>query len=111
MITILRKVKYGVRNLIKWFPIIWKDRDWDQAFLLEIMRFKMKNMAELHRKYGISVNSEEYAKQLEECSKLAEQLSKEDYDTEDYKEENKLIEDDLDKLFTSMRNNIRAWWD
>lgn len=105
------RIKQGIKNLIKWFPIIWRDRDFDQAFLLNIMSFKMKNMAELHRKYGYSVNSEEYAKQLEECAKFAKKLSLEDYDVEDWKEEERMIESDLDLLFSNMRKNIRSWWD
>lgn len=100
----------GIRNLIKWFPIIWGDRDFDQSFLLRIMSFKMKNMAELHRKYGIATNSLEIAKQLEECSRLAKKISlEEDYDLDDW--EDKEIEKDLDILFSNMRKNIRGWWD
>jgi len=38
----------GVKNLIKWGPIIWKDRDWDDSFLFEIIKFKISNMSELH---------------------------------------------------------------
>ena len=36
----------GINNLIRWFPIIWKDRDWDDHFIFEILKFKLKNQAE-----------------------------------------------------------------
>lgn len=38
----------GVKNLYFWFPIIWKDRDWDYSFLLEVMKFKISRMSKNH---------------------------------------------------------------
>ena len=35
-----------IRNLIRWFPIIWRDQDWDHSFIYEILKFKLKNQAE-----------------------------------------------------------------
>ena len=45
-----RNFVLGVRNLIKWGPLIWKDRDWDDTFLFEIIKFKISKMAESHGK-------------------------------------------------------------
>ena len=28
-------------NLIKWFPTIWNDRDWDDSFILKILQKKI----------------------------------------------------------------------
>lgn len=33
---------YGVKNLWKWLPTIWKDRDWDDYFIYEMIRTKLK---------------------------------------------------------------------
>ena len=33
----------GVKNLIKWGSVIWKDRDWDDSFFFEIIKFKFAN--------------------------------------------------------------------
>jgi hypothetical protein len=30
----------GVQNLWYWFPIIWKDRNWDSNYIFEIMSHK-----------------------------------------------------------------------
>lgn len=30
-----------IKRLIDWFPVIWRDEDWDSAYLFEIMRFKI----------------------------------------------------------------------
>lgn len=40
----MRNIIQGVKNLIAWFPVIWKDRDWDRSFLLRILQFKLKRM-------------------------------------------------------------------
>lgn len=37
------KIKYGVSNLIKWFPIVWKDRNWDHYYIDAILHFKLRN--------------------------------------------------------------------
>jgi hypothetical protein len=33
----------GIKNLIRWFPVIWKDRDWDQAYLYSILQKKLEH--------------------------------------------------------------------
>jgi len=33
-----------IQHLYTWFPIIWKDEDWDCVYLFEIMRFKISRM-------------------------------------------------------------------
>jgi len=35
----------GVKNLIKWFPVIWKDRDWDNHYIYEIIGKKLTHQA------------------------------------------------------------------
>jgi hypothetical protein len=35
----------GVKNLIKWFPIIWKDRDWDDHYIFQVLKFKLTEQA------------------------------------------------------------------
>jgi len=35
-----------IYNLYRWFPIIWKDQDWDDHYIFEILKFKLKNQAE-----------------------------------------------------------------
>lgn len=34
----------NIKNLIAWFPVIWKDRDWDRYYLYNIMIFKLNKM-------------------------------------------------------------------
>ena len=39
----------GIKNLIYWFPIIWKDRSYDHYYIYEILKHKIKKQAEYIR--------------------------------------------------------------
>lgn len=79
---IYRDIKYGVKNLIKWFPVVWRDRDWYHAYLFFILEHKLSSMSKLHEKYGNTVKSPEKAKTLKEMSELAGKIGNEDYTDE-----------------------------
>lgn len=117
--------KNGVKNLIKWFPIVWRDRDWDEAYLLTVMEFKFKNMSHLHKNYGHLENSELYASQLARAAELTERIKN---DRLHYSEEvevlhnqgkireameleHELYTKDLDELTTLIKENLHHWWD
>ena len=36
----------GIKNIWKWFPIIWKDRDWDHTYIFEVLKFKLNKQAD-----------------------------------------------------------------
>jgi hypothetical protein len=36
---------HGVKNLWKWFPVIWRDRDWDDHYIFEVLKFKIEKQA------------------------------------------------------------------
>lgn len=44
--TIARDISQGLKNLARWLPVIWKDRDWDHFYIYELMRAKLENQAE-----------------------------------------------------------------
>ena len=60
----------GISNLIKWFKIIWNDRDWDFAYLLKILRFKLENMRDSARTDWITERALDDADQMDECVQL-----------------------------------------
>jgi hypothetical protein len=84
-----KKIKEGIVNLIIWFPIIWKDRHWDHAFLYEIIQFKLKKMADYQKKHGMCVDSNKYAKQMEMCVNLLARITSNKYLNMTMKEHNK----------------------
>lgn len=44
----LRTYIENIKRLIKWTPVIWKDREWDQDYLYAILEFKIKNMQKFY---------------------------------------------------------------
>lgn len=78
------KTKYhntiqGAQNIIKWFPVIWRDRDWDHNYLMLMIEKKLDSMSKLHDRYSRRENTEEIVRQLKLASKLAGKIASEDY--------------------------------
>jgi hypothetical protein len=40
----LKRSVRRTKRFFVWFPILWKDEDWDSAYLFEIMRFKISRI-------------------------------------------------------------------
>ena len=72
----------GVGNLIKWAPVIWKDRDWDQHYILEVLKFKIKKTANLFEKNQRFVGWESQVHYMRICEKLIELIQDEYYSHE-----------------------------
>ena len=66
--------RYGVKNLIKWFKIIWADRNWDHVFIYKIIEHKLKLQSESMRS-GIILDKDVYADQMLEVAELANRLA------------------------------------
>lgn len=78
MLDIVLDIRYGLRNLIRWFPIIWFDRDFDWDFLAQIMEFKLRRMALIFDK-GYHVGSENDARQCRICAELLKRMTEDNY--------------------------------
>lgn len=80
------KIKQGIMNIIKWFKVIWDDRDWDFYFVYVLLRYKLLNMERLFREDGIAVCSELQAlEMLEVCAALTRLIDNR-YTLEAYKD-------------------------
>lgn len=53
----LQDIKTGIRNLIKWFKIIWKDRNYDHYYLEVMMLEKLKGIRCSIEQYNEITNS------------------------------------------------------
>jgi hypothetical protein len=40
----MKRLINRIKNILRWLPVIWKDRDFDFEFLLDILSFKLLNM-------------------------------------------------------------------
>lgn len=72
-------IPYGIRNLVRWFPVIWKDRNWDHQYIYEILHHKL-NLQERHiRKHDVHVDAHKVARRIKLCVLLLKRLMKDDY--------------------------------
>lgn len=79
-------IKYGIENLIRWFPVIWKDRDGDQYYFYVILRQKLKHMEHLHSSdKSHLMSAEQTAKEIKICFDLLDRLVKDEYDESAFK--------------------------
>jgi hypothetical protein len=94
----------GIKNLWKWFPVIWRDRDWDSNFIYEILIHKLEKQATYIHKHGNHVSAERDAEKMFLCARLAriqqeELYMDEYYDTYEMKWEF-VPTDETEKWFT-----------
>lgn len=77
-----------IYNLYRWFPIIWKDQDWDHSFIYEILKFKLKNQAEYIGGKDRYVGAKRDAEIMMTCVRLIDKVQNEWYGCEyqDYHE-------------------------
>jgi hypothetical protein len=77
-----------IYNLYRWFPIIWKDQDWDDHYIFEILKFKLKNQAKYIGDYNRHTTAKRDAEIMMLCVRLIEKVQEEYYGCEymDYHE-------------------------
>lgn len=74
-----RKIRQGVKSLWMWFPIIWKDRQWDHQFIYMIFRHKLYLTEQLIRHHGHHLNHVKDADQIKVCINLLDRLINDEY--------------------------------
>jgi len=84
--NLFRNIKYGIENLILWFPIIWRDRNWDHVYIYDIFRHKLDLMEKNIRKYGNHVDAEKDSDKIKICVNLLDRLLKDKYHNNAYKD-------------------------
>lgn len=72
----------GVKNLIKWFPIIWKDRDYDYSYTFAILKAKLNNQADYLEKNNHFINSLRQAQIIKTCIRLIDKINEDFYKIE-----------------------------
>jgi hypothetical protein len=110
------------RHLIHWYPIIWRDRDWDYYFIYEILKHKLINTEKYIRKKGIHMYNNQDADSILKAIEMIEKVQTE-YHLDKYMSEatdwtkegiNKATADHdkaKKELFNYLNNNIEKWWD
>lgn len=74
------RITQGIKNLIIWFPVIWKDRDFDHNYMYEIIYLKLSNMQKFFESdYPICANADRRAKQIMIAKNLCKRLIEQNY--------------------------------
>lgn len=78
-----------IKRFIAWFPIIWKDEDWDSAYLFEIMRFKISRIRQELEQNKSHVGYEKHVQQMHVAEELLHRISFSDF----YFDQSQMLED------------------
>jgi hypothetical protein len=89
----------GVKNLWRWFPTVWKDRDWDQHYIYEMLAKKIEFQAKYIEDRDFHTEAKRDAERMRLVAKLIKLQQDEFYDSEqmDYHESKFWFEDIEDK--------------
>ena len=103
--------KQGVKNLIYWFPIIWKDRNWDDHYIFEILQHKLKAQAKYIGDRDFHTRAQLDAKRMRLCVKLINKVQEEYYSSEymDYHKDRVWFTDCEDRPGSSRYNSEEVW--
>jgi hypothetical protein len=82
MIYKIKQFFKRIYNLYRWFPIIWKDQDWDDHYIWEILKFKLKNQSEYIGYYNRHMSAKRDAEKMMLCVRLIEKIQSEYYSCE-----------------------------
>lgn len=110
----------SIKNLIKWFPIIWKDRNWDDYYIMKILQYKIKMQRDYLIYYNRHMGLEITNRNMTWVLNLMERQMKEYYSMEvfDYLEEEMsmdeqgylafdLKQENLDEYLKKYKNTVK----
>ena len=80
----------SIKNLIRWFPVIWKDKDWDDHFIWEILKTKLKHQSQYIGNRDFHTRAKYDSERMMWCVRLIEKTQDEFYSSEymDYHKSN-----------------------
>jgi hypothetical protein len=104
-----RDIIKGVKNLIRWFPIIWRDRDWDDDYIWAILKFKLKNQAKYIGNKDRHLSAKRDSEIMTLCVKLIDKVQTEYYQgeyTEYYKSDIYFVDSEMFPDSKEMKSEI-----
>jgi hypothetical protein len=101
----------GVQKLCYWFPIIWKDRDWDGHYIYEVLKHKLKAQAKYIGDRDFHTRAQQDARRMRICVKLIEKIQDDFYQLEyaDYAKDKHWFEPCKDKEGFSEWKSENVW--
>lgn len=83
------ELKRGIKNLIYWLPVIWKDKNWDGHYIFEVLKHKLKAQAKHISDKNSHTRAQLDARKMRLCVSLIQKLQDSVYSLEytNYEEE------------------------
>ena len=104
-------LKQGIKNIIYWFPIIWKDRHWDSHYIFEILKHKLEAQAQYIGSSDRHTRAQQDARRMRLCIKLMHKVQESEYSAEymDYHKDRIWFTDCEDRPDSSLMNSEQVW--
>ena len=101
----------GIQKLWYWFPIIWKDRNWDDHYIFEVLKHKLKAQANYIGRRDFHTRAQLDAKRMRLCVKLIQLVQDETYAMEymDYGKDRVWFTPCEDRPGSSRYNSEEVW--
>jgi hypothetical protein len=71
---LFRDIKRYIYNIIKWSPILWKDRDYDYEYILNVLAFKLQNISKYIDKHKSYKGYKRDVERINLCIRLLDKL-------------------------------------
>jgi hypothetical protein len=110
----IRNFYRSIKNVIRWFPIIWKDRDWDDWYIFTILQTKLKFQSKYIGERDFHTRAKRDAEVMNLCVNLIEKVKDEYYVMEymDYHHtEYKFIDSDKLGYKELVFDDISEWFE
>ena len=106
-----KEIKRGIQNIIYWLPVIWKDRHWDDHYIFEILKHKLKAQANEIGTKDRHTRAQLDARRMRLCVKLIQLVQDETYATEymDYHKDRIWFTPCEDRPGSSLYNSEEVW--
>lgn len=94
-----RNLKMSIKSVLYWFPIIWKDRNWDYRYIYTILQHKLKAQSKYIGERDIHTTAKRDAEIMMTCVRLIDKVADEFYAMEylDYEKSKHWFEPCRDK--------------
>lgn len=125
----------GVQNIVYYFPVIWKDRDWDYDFILDLLKAKLIKQRDYLQKENLVVETPKIVEEIncalqhinnfdnyyEVCDMQCQNELKEIGKTEAGSRQDNLLknyfikiekirQENWCKIFDTLKEHMMGWW-
>lgn len=101
---------YGIKNIWRWFWVIWKDRDWDHHYFWEVMKKKITHFRNRTERLDY-VGSKREVEIMDTVLRLIDKVQNDTYRDEyyDYYDTKMRIDEKGHLQFDEIRNDLKEF--